>query len=102
VLAHEGAGLLGQGALIEVLWTTLASALGVAALAVVTSRWIFGPTNTAEWLLACVAAAMLLYLAPIPIGIGLTAIVLAIVLHLVRRRSAPPANDPLPHIERTA
>jgi TRAP transporter 4TM/12TM fusion protein len=102
VLAPEGAGLLGQGPIIEVVWTTLASALGVAALAAVTGRWIAGPTNRPEWLLSAVAAAMLLYLAPVPIGIGLSAAALAIVLHLIRRRSAPPANDPLPQIERTA
>jgi TRAP transporter 4TM/12TM fusion protein len=102
VLAPEGAGLLGQGPIVEVLWTTVVSGLGIAALAVVTGRWIFGPTSRLEWLLACVAAAMLLYLAPIPIGIGLTALALAVGLHLIRKRSAPPANDPLPHIERTA
>jgi TRAP transporter 4TM/12TM fusion protein len=102
VLAHEGAGLLGQGAIIEVIWTTVVSGIGVAALAVVTGRWIFGETNRLEWSLAAVAAAMLLYLAPIPIGIGLTAAALAVGLHLVRKRSAPPANDPLPHMERTA
>lgn len=102
VLAPEGAGLLGQGPIVEVLWTTAVSAVGIAALAVVTGRWIFGQTNPLEWLLACVAAAMLLYLAPIPIGIGLTAAALAVGLHLVRKRSAPPADDPLPHIERTA
>ena len=102
VLAHEGAGLLGQGPIIEVIWTTVVSGLGVAALAVVTGRWIFGETNRLEWLLSAIAAAMLLYLAPIPIGIGLAAGALAVGLHLVRKRSAPPANDPLPHMERTA
>jgi TRAP transporter 4TM/12TM fusion protein len=103
VLAPEGAGLLGQGPIIEVIWTTVVSAIGVAALAVVTGRWIFGATNRAEWLLAVLAAAMLLYLAPIPIGIGLTAAALAVCLHLIRKRSAPrPTTPTSPIIERTA
>jgi TRAP transporter 4TM/12TM fusion protein len=103
VLAPEGAGLLGQGPLVEVLWTAVVSAIGVAALAVVTGKWIIGPTNGPEWVLATVAAAMLLYLAPVPIAIGLTAAAIAVTLHVLRRRSAvPPGGAPPTQIERTA
>jgi TRAP-type uncharacterized transport system fused permease subunit len=88
VLAPEGAGLLGQGPIVRVLWTSVVSAFGVAALAVVTGRWIARPTTPAEWTLAAVAAAMLLYLAPVPIAIGLAAAAAAVALHVLRRRSA--------------
>jgi len=105
VLAPEGAGLLGQGPLVEVLWTSVVSAIGVAALAVVTGRWIAGPTAWPEWALAAVAAAMLLYLAPIPVAIGLAAAVAAVAVHVARRRPAPaplPATgDPPSRTERT-
>jgi TRAP transporter 4TM/12TM fusion protein len=88
VLTDNGAALLLQGSATQVLWVAAASALGVAALAVTTGGWLFGPARLPERVLSALAALLLLYLQPISIGIGTALFVLAIVLHLLFRERA--------------
>jgi TRAP-type uncharacterized transport system fused permease subunit len=61
---------------------------------VVTGRWLVGPAALPERLLAAVAAVLLLYLEPTTVLIGLTALVLAVVVHLLGRRRRPTPPDP--------
>ena len=68
--------------------------LAVAALAVATSGWMFGPTRRLERLLCVPAALLLLYLVPVSIAIGLALLAAAVVLHVVGRRGHP--SDPSP------
>jgi TRAP-type uncharacterized transport system fused permease subunit len=85
VLTDNGSALLLRAGAGEVLWVTAVSALGVAALAVVTGGWLLGPAGWPERLLCLPAALLLLYLQPVSIAIGVGFIVITVVLHLVRR-----------------
>ncbi|WP_448616382.1 TRAP transporter permease [Modestobacter sp. URMC 112] len=93
VLTPNGAGLIGQGSLGSIVLVTVIAGLAVAALAVVTGRWLIGPAAVPERLLAAVAAVLLLYLEPTTVLVGLGALALAVVVHLVglRRRPRTPA-----------
>jgi len=86
VLTDHGSSLLLRGSLLDSLWVAVVSALGVAALAVLTGGWLFGRAGWPERLLCVPAALLLLYLQPITIGLGLGFLVLAVGLHLVLRR----------------
>ncbi len=101
VLTSNGQGLIGQGGAGTVLLATAVSALAVAALAVVTGKWLIGPAALPERVLAGVAAVLLLYLETTTVLIGLGALVLAVVVHLLGRRrrgttslSPEPPSDP--------
>jgi TRAP-type uncharacterized transport system fused permease subunit len=96
VLTGNGQGLLGQGGLTTVLLATAVSALAVAALAVVTGKWLLGPAGVPERVLALVAAVLLLYLETTTVLLGLGALVLAVVVHLLgrSRRRPPPTSVP--------
>jgi TRAP-type uncharacterized transport system fused permease subunit len=96
VLTPNGQGLIGQGGLGRVLLVTLVSALAVAALAVVTGKWLLGPATVPERVLAGVGAVLLLYLEPTTVLIGLVALVLAVAVHLLGRRRHPRAPDAAP------
>jgi TRAP-type uncharacterized transport system fused permease subunit len=96
VLTPNGQGLIGQGGLGPVLLVTLVSALAVAALAVVTGKWLLGPAAVPERLLAGLGAVLLLYLEPTTVLIGLLALVLAVAVHLLGRRRHPRAPEPFP------
>jgi TRAP-type uncharacterized transport system fused permease subunit len=85
VLTDEGSALLLQRSALDVIWVTAVSALGVAALAVVTGGWLLGPAKWPERALALGAALMLLYLQPITIGIGVALAIAAVVVHVVTR-----------------
>jgi len=87
VLTDNGSALLLQQDAGTVLWVFAVSALGVAALAVVTGGWLFGPAKWPERALCVPAALLLLYLQPLSIAIGVGFVVVAIVVHLVGRRS---------------
>jgi hypothetical protein len=52
---------------------------------VVTGGWLFGPARWPERSLCAAAAALLLYLQPLSIGIGAGLFAVAIVLHLFTR-----------------
>jgi TRAP-type uncharacterized transport system fused permease subunit len=101
VLAPAGEGLLGQGPLPQVL-VTLISAVAVVALAIATGGRLVRAAGWPERALAGVAAALLLYLAPVPVVVGLGFLAAAVVVHLLLRRarepvsadSAPPARRP--------
>lgn len=97
----EGAGLVAQSGFLGALWTGLVSALAVAALAAGAGGWILRRARWPERTLCFLAAGALLYLQPMSILVGLAALVLAVVVHLVsvRRRTerflAPdPAGSP--------
>jgi TRAP-type uncharacterized transport system fused permease subunit len=63
------------------------SALGVAALAVVTGGWLLGPARWPERALCVPAALLLLYLQPLSIAIGVGFFVAAVVINLLGRRT---------------
>ena len=67
----------------------------VAALAVATTGWMFGPTSLLERALCVPAAFLLLYLVPTSIALGYAVFAVAVVLHLVRRRMVR-GSDPTP------
>ncbi|GAB2825730.1 TRAP transporter 4TM/12TM fusion protein [Lentzea nigeriaca] len=85
VLTDSGAALLLRGPLLNSVWAFGASALGVAALAVLTGGWLFGPARWPERLLCVPAAVFLLYLQPLTIAIGAGFLVVAVAVHLVTR-----------------
>ena len=87
VLTDNGSALLLQRSALDVLWVTVVSALGVAALAVVTGGWLIKQAGLPERLLCVPAALLLLYLQPITIGIGIGFLALAVVVHLFLRKS---------------
>ena len=87
VLTDNGSALLLQQNAVTVLWVTVVSALGVAALAVVTGGWLLGPARWPERALCVPAALLLLYLQPLSIAIGVGFVVVAVVVHLAGRRS---------------
>jgi len=89
VLTDNGSALLLQRDAGTVLWVLAVSALGVAALAVVTGGWLFGPAKWPERVLCVPAALLLLYLQPLSIIIGVGFVVVAIVVHLLGRRRSP-------------
>src|SRR5690606_24840985 len=93
VLSENGAFLLAQGPILGVVWATAVSVVAVAALAAAAGGWIVGPAHPVERVLAFVAALLLLYLEPITIGLGGALVVLAVAIHLLRRRLARPALD---------
>jgi TRAP-type uncharacterized transport system fused permease subunit len=91
VLAPGGEALLLRGPLINMLWVIPVAAIAVAALAVATGGWLLGPAGRAERVLMAAGALALLYTDPVFVAAGLAAIVVAAVLHVVRRRSATPS-----------
>ncbi|MGW0517808.1 TRAP transporter permease [Crossiella sp. NPDC003009] len=89
VLTEHGTALLLQRSWTEVLWVFGVSVLGVAALAVGTGGWLFGPARWPERALCVLAALFLLYLQPWTITAGLVLLAVAVVLHLVTRKREP-------------
>ncbi len=94
VLSGPGVGLLMQGGIVTVLVAFVASALAVAALAVVTGAWLLGPAHLPERAIFLVAALALLVMSPLTIAVGLGAIVLGIVVHVMGRRRHGGSEDP--------
>jgi TRAP-type uncharacterized transport system fused permease subunit len=86
VLSPNGEALLLEARPLEVVLAFLVSALAVAALAAATGRWMLGPAALPERLLAVVAALCLLYLEPVSVVIGLAALAVSVVVHLLQRR----------------
>jgi TRAP-type uncharacterized transport system fused permease subunit len=85
VLTPAGEGLLGQGPLPRVLLVTVISAVAVVALAIATGGRLIRPAGWPERALAGVAAALLLYLTPVPVLVGLGFLAAAVVVHLLLR-----------------
>jgi TRAP transporter 4TM/12TM fusion protein len=88
VLTDNGSALLLQQDFVTVVWVVAVSALGVAALAVVTGAWLFGPARWPERALCVPAALLLLYLQPLSIAIGVGFAVVAVVVHVIGRRAS--------------
>jgi TRAP transporter 4TM/12TM fusion protein len=86
VLTDNGGALLGLAPWPDILLAAAVSIAAVAALAVVTGRWLIGPAGWPERAMCAVAAVLLLYLEPIPVVAGLCLLGLAVLVHLVLRR----------------
>jgi len=86
VLTDNGSALLLQRPWLDGLWVAVVSALGVAALAVVTGGWLVSRAGLPERLLCVPAALLLLYLQPTTIAAGIGFLVVAVVVHLVLRK----------------
>jgi len=84
VLTDAGAYLLGRGGPSDIAWAVGVAAIAVVALAMTTAGWIRRQASPGERVLTGAAAVLLLYLAPVTIAIGLCALVVAVVLHLMR------------------
>jgi TRAP transporter 4TM/12TM fusion protein len=98
VLTDNGEGLLGLRSVVDMVWTAAVSALGVAALAVVTGGWLLRRAGWPERVLCAPAAALLLYLHPTTIIVGAVLFALAIAVNLVMARRRPTESpDPSPH-----
>ena len=85
--------LLMQGDALSILWTTVVSMLAVAALAVVTGGWLLGPASPLVRALCVPAAALLLYLQPFSIGVGLAFLAAAVGTAYLTRHGTPTAPD---------
>jgi TRAP-type uncharacterized transport system fused permease subunit len=86
VLTDNGAGLLLRTSFLDAVWVFAVSALGVAALAVLTGGWLFGRAWWPERVLCAPAAVALLYLQPVTIAVGLGFLLAAVAVHVVLRR----------------
>jgi TRAP-type uncharacterized transport system fused permease subunit len=70
----------------DMAWTAAVAALAVAALAVVTGGWLIRRAGWPERLLCVPAAALLLYLTPATIAVGVGLLAVAVAVHLVMAR----------------
>jgi len=86
VATGEGSALLLLRPAPEVLWVAPAAALGVVALAALTTGWMVGPARWPERLLCGLAAALLLYIRPATTIAGVAAFACAVGVHLALRR----------------
>ncbi|WP_328284880.1 TRAP transporter large permease subunit [Brevibacterium sp. UCMA 11754] len=82
----EGASLVAQGGFIGAVWTGLVSAFAVAALAAGAGGWIIRRAGWPERILCFIAAGALLYLQPMSMMIGFSALILGVIVHLLLRR----------------
>jgi TRAP transporter 4TM/12TM fusion protein len=95
VLAPAGEGILLTRTDIPTITLAVSvSALAVSALAVATGGWVLGPATILERALFGVGAVALLVMQPLPIGIGLVAMLAGLAVHLIRRRGPPFAGEP--------
>ncbi|WP_045746783.1 TRAP transporter permease [Actinoplanes rectilineatus] len=87
VLTANGEHLLARGPALGVLWTSLAAAVAVAALAVATGAWVpgVGPAGPASRVLAAVAGLLLLYLEPVVIAAGAVALLSAVLITIIKK-----------------
>lgn len=93
VASDNGRLLLARGDALDVAWALATCGLAVAALAVVTSGWMFRPAGLVERVLCLPAALLLLYLDPISMAIGVALVAAAVAYHLVVRE--PAAAEPV-------
>ncbi len=92
IVSDNGGLLLSRGPLVDIVWATAVCGAAVAALAVVSTGWMFGPTSAVERILCIPAALLLLYLAPLTMVAGFALLGLAVAIHLVRRRRPVPGR----------
>jgi TRAP transporter 4TM/12TM fusion protein len=86
VLTDDGSALLLRAPALDVLRVGLVSALGVAALAVVTTGWLVRRARPPERLLCVPAALLLLHPQPLTTAAGLAFLAAAVGVHLLPRR----------------
>jgi TRAP transporter 4TM/12TM fusion protein len=92
ILAPAGEGiLLARADVPTILLAIVVSVLAVSALAAVTGAWVLGPATWPERALFAVGALALLVMQPLPVAIGLVALILGLFAHLWRRRGLAPA-----------
>ena len=89
VITDNGSHLLMQGDVWSIVWTTAVSIVAVGALAAVTGGWIVGPATRVQRLLCVPAAALLLYLQPLTVGVGLAFLAAAVTANLITRKPEP-------------
>jgi hypothetical protein len=89
VATAAGQGLLGRGPVLQVVWTSAAACLGVAALAIATGGWVLGigEAGRVPRILAGVAGLLLMYLNPISIALGAGLLTCALVVTYLFRRT---------------
>lgn len=97
VLTDNGEGLLGLRSFGDMLWTAAIGAVAVAALAVTTGGWLIRRAGWPERLLCAPAAALLLYLQPVTIGVGAGLLAIAVIVHLITARTPPTESPDRPH-----
>lgn len=85
-LSPSGLSLLMFGNWMDIVWTTLTAAAGVAAMAVAFGGWFLGPTSMTVRVLAGFAGLALLYADPVADVVGLVVAGLAIGVQLMRKR----------------
>ncbi|MFW5472063.1 TRAP transporter permease [Knoellia sp. CPCC 206450] len=105
VITDNGSHLLMQGDALSIVWTTVVSMLAVAALAVITGGWLFGPVKPVVRALCVPAAGLLLYLQPFSIGVGLVFLAVAVGLAWFTRasgRHTPTADESTTKLEEKA
>jgi TRAP transporter 4TM/12TM fusion protein len=95
VVTGNGTYLLGQGSFLLVIGAALVAALAVAGLAVATGGWVLGvgPAGIGSRVLGGVAGLLLLYLEPLTIAAGVTALALAVVWAAVEKRTRPDLSE---------
>ncbi|WP_188831110.1 TRAP transporter permease [Nocardia camponoti] len=88
VLTDAGEHLLGRGALVDVLWVTVAACIGVFALAAATGGWLLGvgALGPAARVLAAVAGLIALYPNPTATVVGVVVLLATIPIAVVERR----------------
>jgi TRAP-type uncharacterized transport system fused permease subunit len=85
-LDPRGMGVLLQGSLVDVLWTSLAAILGVVALAAGIGGWMRGPAHLLERALVITAAALLFVPRPLATLAGASLLVVTVAVHWLRLR----------------
>ena len=86
-LRGEGMGILLQGPIGQILWTSLTAAIGVGALAIGAGGWLRRRATFLERLLASAAGLLMMYPATTTDFIGLGGFAVVIALHFWRTRS---------------
>ena len=83
-LRREGMGILLQGPIGEIAWTSITAAIGVCALAVGAGGWLRRRANPLERLLAVAAGLLLMFPSATTDLVGLGSVALVIALHFWR------------------
>jgi TRAP transporter 4TM/12TM fusion protein len=91
-LDPRGMGVLLQGSAADILWTSLAAALGVAAIAAAGGGWIRAAATAPERAVSIVAAALLFIPTPLTAIAGAALFGGLLAAHWVRTRERPPGR----------
>ena len=88
-LRGDGMGILLQGPIGTILWTSITAAIGVCALAVGAGGWLRRQATLLERLLAVAAGLLLMYPAARTDLAGLAGLALVLALHFWRTSLSP-------------